>query len=382
MPWEVETLVSKRAEFVMMAQQPGVVFSRWCEQNHISRKTGYKWMARYAAEGLEGLQDESRRPHHSPTQTAPEVERRVLELRATCHEGGRKIRHYLQQEGIEPAPAPSTITDILRRHGRLDPAESLGHRAYIRFERATPNELWQMDFKGHFPTMTNRCHPFVVEDDHSRFNLSLAACPDERESTVRTHLIRAFEQYGLPACMLMDNGGCWGSEPNGAYTRFEVWLMRLGVQVSHGRVRHPQTQGKLERFNRTLKEELIIHHHFHDLVQCQDAFDEWRQFYNCRRPHESLGMVPPVKRYRPSLFRYPAKLPDIVYPPSDDVRIVDDKGTISYKGRRFRLGKAFIKQPVGIRPLPRDGTFDVYFCLQPIAEISFHPDACEADGEA
>jgi len=170
--------------------------------------------------------------------------------------GGRKIRRRLQDLRHQAVPSASTITAILHRNGRIEGAASAGHKPFERFERVAPNELWQMDYKGHFATAAGRCHPLTVVDDHSRYAVGLRACSDERAGTVRAELTAIFRCYGLPERMLMDNGSPWGSsDGEHRHTGLSLWLLELGVAVSHGRPHHPQTQGKDERFHRTLMAE-------------------------------------------------------------------------------------------------------------------------------
>jgi hypothetical protein len=183
----------------------------------------------------------------SPFRAAPEIEAKVVEVRALSNDawGGRKIKRALEDRGEAGIPAASTITAILRRHDRLTEAGSAEHPGpWTRFERASPNELWQMDFKGHFATHAGRCHPLTALDDHSRYNLILAACGDERGATVRRRLEEAFRRYGLPLAMLMDGGSPWSDPGGDPHTRFSVWLMRLGVRVAHGRPYHPPDPGQ------------------------------------------------------------------------------------------------------------------------------------------
>ncbi len=168
-----------------------------------------------------------------------------------------------------------------------------------RFERATPNELWQMDFKGHFKLDQGRCHPLTILDDHSRFLLGLHACSNQLWQTVQSQLTLTFRAYGLPECMLMDNGSPWGDDRESRHTIFTAWLMRLGVNVTYGRPFHPQTQGKDERLHRTFKAELLQGMQFHTLQECQGQFDAWRDFYNQERPHQALNQkVPAEERER------------------------------------------------------------------------------------
>ena len=167
----------------------------------------------------------------------------------------RKIKAYLERKEGSRMPSASTITAILKRNEQIDPAESSKHRPFQRFEMEQPNQLWQMDFKGYFALEEGGyCHPLTVLDDHSRFLLGLRACPNEAMVTVKAQLSEIFRSYGLPDRMLMDNGSPWGDDADTHHTIFTAWLIRLGVQVSHGRPYHPQTQGKDERLHRTLQD--------------------------------------------------------------------------------------------------------------------------------
>lgn len=364
MPWKESNRVSERRYLVQFA--PGGNVSELARRFGISRKTAYKWLRR--AESGDELEDRSRRPRCSPGRTPREVEALVLAMRAAHPAwGGRKLRHLLVARGIDVPPAPSTITEILRRHGRIKPPLRPA-RDWQRFEAAAPNDLWQMDFKGHLPAGARRCHPLTVLDDHSRYSIALEACADERSSTVRLKLQAAFRQHGLPEAILTDNGSPWGGGgPEHPHTALTAWLMRLGIGVLHGRPHHPQTQGKDERFHRTLKAEVLNRRPvWHSLDQMQQAFDEWRAVYNLERPHEALGNRPPVQRYTPSARSFPEMLPPIEYGPNDVVRMVHDHGRVQFRGRILRVSRAFIGQPVALRPAA-DGVWDIYYCHQRIS---------------
>ena len=326
---------------------------------------------RYAQAGASGLEDRSKRPRRSPARTATEVEQAVVRLRHESRNswGGRKLARLLARQG-GPALAPSTVTGILRRAGLLDPAAAPGQRPFQRFEREAPNELWQMDFKGHFPLLSrSRCHPLTVLDDHSRFSLVLKACADERGETVRGVLTSAFRRYGLPAAMLMDNGTPWGSDHDHSFTAFSLWLIRLGIRVAHGRAYHPQTQGKDERFHRSLKVEVLAQRIFGDFERLQIRFDEWRYCYNHVRPHEALGMAVPASRYQSSPRSFPEQLPPLEYGAIDQVRKVQSDGKIFFRNREFRVGKAFRGYPVALRPTLADGVYEIYFATHRILTI-------------
>lgn len=373
MPWKEVSAVDLREEFTMLALSEGSNIRDLCRRYDISPTTGYKWLARHAREGRAGLQDRSRRPEHSPGRTPAALEARVLALRDEHPAwGGRKLRRRLLDLGITDAPGASTITGILRRNGRLDKAGPARQRPFVRFERAAPNDLWQMDYKGHFDTGRGRCHPLTVLDDHSRFSVCLEACADESAATVRQRLTAVFRRYGLPWRILADNGAPWGDAADSPHTLLTIWLLRLGVAISHGRPYHPQTQGKAERFHRSLAAELLGHQPFADLADCQRRFNTWRHVYNTERPHEAIGLNVPLTRYRPSPRAFPEDLPPIEYDSNDIVRRVDAAGGISYQARRLRIGKPFRGYAVALRPAIQDGCFNVFFADHLVATIDLN----------
>jgi transposase InsO family protein len=309
------------------------------------------------------LADRSRRPHSSPSSTAAELQAQVLAVRREHPAwGGRKIAHVLARDaGVQLAP--STAHSVLRRHGLISPAASQAATAWRRFEHEAPNALWQIDFKGHFATDSARCYPLTVLDDHSRFNVVLQALDCQRREPVQCTLQRTFERYGLPERINADNGPPWGAPMDGALTALGVWLIRLGVRLSHSRPAHPQTNGKDERFHRTMNAEVLLGRRFRDLDDAQRQFSRWRHVYNFERPHEAIGMQTPASRYAASVRSMPSTLPEVQYGPDDIVRRVGDGGRISMRGHKLRVGKALIGQDVALRPhLDQDGAFDVYFC--------------------
>ncbi len=373
MPWNEVSIVDQREEFVWLASQPHENVRLLCRRFQISPTTGYKWMQRYRAGGREALMDLSRRPHESPGRTAPQIEQAVIQLR---HQhpawGARKLRSRLLAKGGEDLPAASTVHAILQRHHLIDPHESAKHRPWQRFEHDAPNRLWQMDFKGHFATQTARCHPLTVLDDHSRFALGLQACPNQQTDTVQQRLSDIFRRYGLPERMTMDNGSPWGGDAQHHFTPLTAWLIRLGIRVSHSRPHHPQTQGKDERFHRTVDLELLHNNFFRDLEHAQRRFDSWRYVYNLQRPHESLAMNVPASRYQPSPRSFPEPLPPIQYNSTDLVRKVQQGGKIWFHGHPFKIGNAFSGHHVALRPTPLDGVFNVFFCHQNITLINLN----------
>jgi transposase InsO family protein len=351
-------VIDQRAEFVALARQVESNIAELCRRFGISRKTGYKWL------GRDSCDEASRRPLTTPSRTAEEIEAKVIAVRqAHPAWGGRKISHVLQRDDAVEL-APSTVTSVLHRHGLIRPEDSAASKAWTRFEHDRPNALWQIDFKGHVPLGDGRLSPLTVIDDHSRFNVMLEALPGQTRALVQPALRRAFERYGLPERINADNGAPWGSGGQGI-TALGVWLVRVGIHLSHSRPHHPQTNGKDERFHRTLKAELLSRQLFADLGDAQRSFDRWRADYNCKRPHEALAMRTPIDRYRPSRRTFPLSFAPIEYAPNDVVRNVQACGIVKFKGRRLRTSYALHGQPVALRAVvDKDGVYDVYFCHQ------------------
>jgi transposase InsO family protein len=338
----------------------------------VSAKTFYKWLKRSKTET--GLMNRSRRPHRSPTRTETATEEKIITVRGVHPSwGARKIRRVLVNRGEGEFPTPSTIHRILQRHGKIDPAESKKHQAWQRFEHDAPNQLWQMDFKGWFRTTDQRrCNPLTILDDHSRYVVCLQACMNQQTETVQTQLMETFRRYGLPERMTMDNGAPWGNDMEHRHTPLTAWLIRLGIGISHSRPYHPQTQGKDERFHRTLDVDLLRWHSFRDILHVQKHFDAYRDLYNRERPHQALDLEVPASRYCISPRRFPEQLPPIEYDVSDIVRKVQAKGHIQYRRKHYSVGKAFQGYPVALRATTEDGILNVFFCHQKIGRIDLH----------
>lgn len=369
MPWRSVTLMSQRIEFIMLSETKQISFTDLCRRFKVSRKTGYKWLRRYRADGIAGLKDHSKRPHSVARRIESAVEEAIVTMRNSHPTwGARKIRRRLQ-DTLKTPPACSTINAALHRKNLINSQSPQGRKDWQRFEHPAPNSLWQMDFKGPVTTLSGPCHPLTILDDHSRFNLCLAAKPNQRTETVEAALKDVFRLYGLPDKILVDNGSPWGNDREHPYTPLVLWIMRLGVRVSHSRPYHPQTLGKDERFHRTIKRDLLSARQWMDVHQLQSAFDAWRQVYNFQRPHDAIGLDVPAARYKPSLRPFPEKLPPIEYPSEAFVRKVQQGGEFSFKGRYFKISKCFNGYPVGIMPTVADGIFDILFCNHRVTKI-------------
>ena len=369
MPWEPKSMLDVRSEFVLLARGEAANVSALCRRFGISTKTAYKWLKRFERDGLAGLADQSRRPKCSPKRSAKETETQVLDLRlAHPAWGGRKIAAVLRRKAIK-APSPSTVTAILRRNGVELGAFGGGAAAFIRFEHPAPNDLWQMDFKGHVAMREGRLHPLTVLDDHSRYAIVTSACANEQTETVKTRLIAAFRRYGLPLCIMSDNGSPWGDGPGSPFTPLGVFLIEQGIRIGHSRPYHPQTNGKDERYHRSLKAEALSGPPFDDLAQAEAALVKWRHLYNTERPHEALGLGVPIDRYRPSPRNYRDAIEAFDYAPDDTVRRVQQQGIVSFRGTEYRIPQAFYGKDIAFRPAEKDGTYKIYFRHQFIKSL-------------
>ena len=368
MSWQEKDRVVLRKEFIVQATKEGANVSLLCRNYNISRKTGYKWLQRYKATGK--TEDQPKRPLSSPRQTHGLMVEQILKVRSKHPTwGARKIRASLLRAGLEGVPASSAIHKVLQREGCIQPHQATNNH-FQRFEHAAPNHLWQMDFKGHFAFAKGRCHPLTILDDHSRFSIKLAACLDEKGETVKPLLVEAFRTYGLPERINVDNGQPWGGMAEHArYTRLSVWLMRLGIEVSYSRPYHPQTNGKDERFHRTLKQEVLQARYFRDLLHIQETFDEWRNVYNLERPHEGINMQVPADRYQVSYRPYPEALLEVAYSPDHIIKRVDSRGRVHLEGRQLFVGVPFAGHEVGLRTIGHEGLMAVYFIHQKLGEI-------------
>jgi transposase InsO family protein len=351
MPWLETDVRDQRIQFVLTVRRGTTTVSEACRAFGISPKTGYKWLKREAAAGsVAVLADRSRRPHHSPRRTPAAVVQRLGELRAQFGWGGAKLAVVLAAEGY--ALTPRTIDRWIQREGWTR-ADSAPAPALQRFTHAAPNDLWQMDAKGAYPLEhRQRCHTLSVLDDHSRFAVGLTPLLTLHTGLVRAALIRSFERYGVPAAMLMDHGAPWWSTQGPAgLTRLGVFLLKQGIRVVFGAVRHPQTQGKVERFHRTLAERLRWVGVPTTLAGFRRTLAWFREEYNEVRPHAALGLEPPALHFRPSARRYCATPRPWIYPTGLEIRRVHARGLIRVAGNDYFVSEALGGEDVACVPL-------------------------------
>jgi transposase InsO family protein len=337
----------QRMQFVIRAASGQERISALCREFGISRPTGYLWRRRYLETRTLGeLAERSRRPRRSPGRTAPWKEQRVVALRQQTGWGAKKLRVLLREEERIALPV-RTIHRILERHELL--SEDCHGAASQRFERGAPNELWQMDSKGKYPLADGECHALSILDDHSRYAVGLYALSALTAGQAYPCLVDTFRSYGVPQAMLMDHGSLWWASANGwGLTWLSVRLIEQGIRLLYGRLAHPQTQGKVERFHRTLGEALRHRGVPRQFGAWPAALADFQASYNYRRPHEALSMQRPAERYRPSLRSYQEQVRTWEYPAGSDVRRVNVNGAVPEAGQKWFVCEALASQYVRV----------------------------------
>ena len=363
MSWETKTVVEQRKQFIIAASTDDANISELCREFGISRKTGHKWIKR-AEKGLP-LCDQSRRPHRQPSKTADEIEQKIIQMRLEHPAwGGKTIRAALEADGVEGLPSDKTCCNIIKRNGLIDPAESAKHTAFQRFEKEHCNEMWQADFKGDFLLGNGvRCYPLTILDDHSRFSIRIE--PKTSATGVKESFIRAFQEFGLPNSVLSDNGAQFAGAHRGL-SQFERFLMDLDILPIHGRPIHPQTQGKIERFHRTLKKEALRVTPA-NMEEARLRLDNWRWIYNEVRPHHSLGLKTPASVYQPSTRAYYEPKP-YIYDEGARLIKVNNWGYIRFGPMQLFLSEAMADTHVEIR-FDENDTFSILYRNYKIASV-------------
>jgi len=363
MPWKRMEVREQRVEFVVRALRGTEPLSHLCSEFGVSRPTGYKWLGRYREGGVAAIAERSRRPLHSPTQTGAELEARILALREIYPDwGARKLAVLLDRQGIR-LPS-STIHRVLLRLGLVRDADR--HQAAVRrFEREQPNELWQMDFKGP-KNWPKACTALSVIDDHSRYVIALEATARPEGALVRRHLERAFDECGLPEAMLMDRGiPWWNWQSFAGSTQLSLWLMRQGIRLCFAGIRHPQTQGKVERFHGSL--ERALNHRGVPAEDHQQWLDAFRREHNHIRPHEALQMQTPASRWQPSPRPYQPNPPAWEYPEGAWTLKIDSHGTIDIHDQSYPIAKSLIGERVHV--VEAEKRYLIYYCNTLIREL-------------
>lgn len=356
MEWEREGWLEEYAA--------GERISDIAERHEISRKTLYKWIARYEAFGVEGLEELSRAPQQHPQQVGDLWRERIRAARMERPRWGAPKLAWLlaQKHGQERVPSVSTIGRLLRDGGLSRPR---GHRAKAHgtggFKQAQqPNEVWAIDFKGWCRTGDGaRCEPLTVSDQATRYLLCCQGLSSTRTELVRPVLERVFRQYGVPERMRSDNGSPFASNGECGLTELSVWWIELGIACERIQPGHPQQNGRHERMHRTLKE-AVMQPPASTARQQQRRMEAFRKDYNEQRPHEALGQQVPASLYTPAEREYPRVIREPEYGPQWQVRKVSDGGGARWASGRLFVSHALTGKQVGFEPV-EDDLWKVWF---------------------
>jgi transposase InsO family protein len=364
MSWRMVGVDAQRLQFVEAVFQRERSLSSLCREYEISRPTGYLWLNRFREQGVAGLVEASRRPENMPRRSCEELEQKIVALRAEHPDwGARKLQVLLARAGLQ-VPS-STVHRVLRRHGLIHKLDS-HPKAVGRFSREAPNQLWQMDFKS---PKGWKAHlgPLSVIDDHSRYALVLEQLSSGRGEAVQQRLERVFIDCGLPDAMLMDHGQpWWNAQSAGGWTQLSVWLMRVGIRLYYSGVRHPQTQGKVERFHGSL-EQARRRQGMAGKIPDQRWLDRFREEYNQVRPHEALAMQTPASHWQPSIRSYTGPA-DPAYPEGAELGQLNAQGALRLEGRNWQIAGALAHQRVRIVRI--DTRVHIYYAQTLIRELN------------
>lgn len=373
MPWARTDWMAERVKFIAAYLRHEARFSDLCLDFGISRKTGYKWVRRYEADGASALQERSRAPHSHPNAVAADVVESILAIRRRHPRWGpRKVQVVLRRQRPRIAlPAASTIGDILKRHGLVRPRRRV-RRSSPYGDRLrqydAPNAVWCADFKGHFPLGGRpggeRCHPLTITDGFSRYLLRCRALRRPLHRQARRVFESAFLEYGLPRAIRTDNGPPFSTLAPGGLSRLSVWWIRLGIRPERIQPGRPEQNGRHERMHRTLKAETARPPRSSLRAQ-QRAFDRFQLEYNDDRPHEALGQEVPASLYRPSLRTYPRQLPELQYPAHFETQIAYPNGVISFGATQWYVSHCLAGERIGLEPCD-DGRWRVHYAWIPI----------------
>lgn len=378
MPWKTVTPMEEIVRFVNLAQSDRYTLTELCEQFGISRKTGYKYLERYAGEGLRGLRTRSHRPHRCPQRTDQAVEAMILaERRLHRTWGPKKLQDLLiKKHGLESPPARSTIGEILRRHGLSVPRRRRSGvypaNRHDLTDPTQPNHVWTVDFKGWFLLKDGqRCDPLTICDRYSHYLLSCQAQPNQQ--FIGT--LRAFKaltrHHGLPQVIRVDHGSPFASCGLGRLSSLSIWWIEQGIEVEFTRPGCPQDNGSHERMHRDLKAE-ATRPASTNLASQQRRFERWRHEYNHERPHEAIGMQRPAQLYQPSPRRLGESDIRYVYPDDFETRRISSSGFLSYQGRNYHVGEMFAGKRVGLQ-LNDEGKTELHFANVHLGNLVYDP---------
>lgn len=357
--------MDQRARFIGDHRHGVYTMTELCARYAVSRKTGYKWLARFEEGGRSGLGDRSRAPHHCPHQIGPELAQLLCAARrAHPGWGARTLLDWLapRHPGVR-WPAVSTVGDLLAREGLVRKRRRRRrsqHPGVVAPVTHQPNDLWTADFKGHFRTRDGiYCYPLTIADQHTRYLLTCQGLLATKGRGVRQVFEATFRAFGLPRAIRTDNGVPFATTGLHGLSQLNVWWMRLGIQHQRIQPARPQQNGVHERMHRTLKAGACRPPRG-TLAAQQRAFHRFRTEFNEERPHQALHGRTPGSRYRPSPRPYPEQLPPLEYPGHFVVKRVTSAGTVRLGRHLLFVATALKHLELGLEEIG-DGIWSLYF---------------------
>lgn len=382
MPWTETDPMTERHKFILAYQQDLFSMTELCQRFGISRKTGYKWLARYREGGLEALRDRSRAPKHCPHRTPEAIGELLLEARGAYPRWGpRKLLDYLRPRHPDVTfPAPSTVGDILKREGLVKPRRRRRrprHPGASPIQADAPGEVWTADFKGEFRLGCGAyCYPLTVQDAHSRYVLACHGLASTGHKGAKRVFEQLFRENGLPEAIRTDNGLPFASHAIAGLSRLNAWWIKLGIAWQRIEPGCPQQNGRHERMHRTLKAETTRPPAVGFPAQ-QECFDTFLEEFNQVRPHQALEGAVPAAHFRPCQRTMPQQLPRPEYPGHAEVRKVGASGCIKFKGRPLFISTVLTGEHVALEEID-EGLwsllfYDVLLARLNEATFSLHP---------
>lgn len=366
MPWTEVKPMQQKVLFIADYLRELASLSELCRQYGISRKTGYKWIQRFDEQGIDGLNEQSRKPSHCPAQTPYAIQQAIIELRQQFQitPGAKKLQALLARRyPNEVIPSTSTIYNILNRAGLV---QSRRRRRRVSpypqpFAPVTqPNELWSVDYKGQFKLRTGSwCYPLTVMDHHSRYLCGCQALKGPKLNDTKAVFTQLFKEYGLPERIRSDNGTPFASTACGGLSQLSIWWIKLGIRPERIKPGKPQQNGQHERMHRTLKKAATRPPSPSMKLQ-QQRFDAFCREYNEQRPHEALNQQTPASQYTRSAREYPKRLPKLEYPDYFDVKKVSHSGVVYWRNKMLYVSHLLDQENIGMEQID-EGIWQVYF---------------------
>lgn len=365
MPWKETSPMDQRTQFIADFLRETISVTELCQLYGVSRKTAYKWIDRYLRLGPAGLEERSRRPRHSPNETAPEIVQALLEARRRHPSwGGKKLLTIVQKRHPRwHLPCRSTVCDILKRHGMVPKTRRrrcIGHPGKPSSSILAPNDLRTADFKGQFKTGDGLyCFPLTVADAFSRYLLGCQALHSTATVGAKPVFKRLFLEYGLPKRIRTDNGAPFATTSLARLSKLSAWWVRLGILPELIEPGKPQQNGRHERMHKTLKAE-ATRPPAGNLRAQQRKFNRFRSEFNDIRPHEALDQETPGSVYESSPRPMPKKIPPLEYPDRFEVRYVSANGGIRWNSHWINVSTVCVGEYVALEEID-DGIWSVYF---------------------